>query len=155
MRKALKYIVIFLVVSFAVLQLFQIDRAAPPVVADRTLQAAVNVPADISQILGRSCNDCHSDQTQYPWYSYVQPIGWFLKDHIEEGKRELNFSVFNTYESKKKAKKLDEICEMVQEGSMPIASYTWIHGSAVLSKSDVQAICSWTEVAKANIKADQ
>lgn len=154
MRKILKVAVIGLAVVFVVLQFFQIDRASVPVVPNETLQAAVNVPADITQILGRSCNDCHTDQTRYPWYSYVQPAGWFLKDHIEEGKRELNLSVFNTYEPKRKVRKLEEMCEMVQAGSMPLPSYTWIHGSAVLSKSDVQAICDWAEKEKVKISVE-
>jgi hypothetical protein len=154
MRKVLKVIVILIAVCLIVLQFFQIDRAAVPVIPTQTLKAAVNVPPDVSQMLVRSCNDCHSDQTQYPWYSYFQPVGWFVKGHIEDGKKELNFSKFNTYEPKKKVRKLEEICEMVQDGSMPLPSYTWIHRSAVLTNSDAQALCDWVDVEKAKIRVE-
>jgi hypothetical protein len=151
MKKALKIVAIVLAVGFVVLQVFQIDKANPPIVEAETLEAAVNVPADISQIMGRSCNDCHSNKTVYPWYTSIQPNGWFMKDHIDEGRRELNFSVFKTYSQKKKIKKLEEICEQVSEGDMPLPSYLWIHGDASLSDSDRRALCDWANEARARL----
>jgi hypothetical protein len=145
MKRILKVILIFTAVVFAVMQFFRIDQYAEPIVQSETLQAAAPVPADISQILARSCNDCHSNQTSFPWYANIQPAGWFLAGHIDEGRRELNFSKFNTYDAAKKSRKLDEICDQVKAGSMPLPSYLWIHGEAVLSQSDAQALCDWTE----------
>ncbi|MFN2501974.1 MAG: heme-binding domain-containing protein [Pyrinomonadaceae bacterium] len=144
LKKVIKIAVVVLAGAFIVIQFFGIDKANPPVNSDDTLEAAVAVPADISMILARSCNDCHSNKTTYPWYSHVQPFSWFLKDHIDEGRRELNFSVFNTYSNEKKAKKLDEICQEVGSAAMPLPSYLWIHGDAVLSASDATALCDWT-----------
>jgi hypothetical protein len=138
-----------LVIGFVVIQFFQIDRAVPAVVASETLEAAVPVPPDVSMVLNRSCSDCHSNQTVYPWYTRIQPVGWFMKDHIDEGRRELNLSVFNTYNSRKKGKKLEEICEQVTKGEMPLPSYLWIHGDAVLKDTEIKAICDWTETARA------
>lgn len=117
----------------------------------QTVQAAVEVPADITQILGRSCNDCHSNQTTYPWYAYIQPAAWFLQGHINEGRSELNFSKFNTYDAAQQLRKLEEICEEVRAGTMPLPSYLWIHRDAVLSPSDVEALCDWTKQAAERI----
>src|SRR4051812_42328978 len=113
-KKVLKVIVILLVVGLVVIQFFRIDRANPPIDPSQTLEASTNVPPDISVILARSCNDCHSNQTTYPWYAYIQPTGWFLKSHIDDGRRHLNFSIWNTYDAKKKKKKLEEICDEVE-----------------------------------------
>ena len=151
MKKAIKIFAIVLAVAFLILQVFQIDKANPPVVESETLEAAINVPADISQIIARSCNDCHSNKTVYPWYTSLQPNGWFMRDHIDDGRRELNFSVFNTYTQTKKLKKLEEICEQVNAGEMPLPSYLWIHGDAALSESDRQALCDWANEARARL----
>src|SRR5207253_7873948 len=119
-----------------------------------TLEAAVAVPPDISFILSRSCNDCHTNNTIYPWYSYIQPAGWFLKNHIDEGRRHLNFSVFNTYTPNKKAKKLEEICEQIDSGEMPLPSYLWLHGNAVLKDTEAKALCDWANQEKARIQPE-
>ena len=150
-KKIVLIVVAVLAVAFIVIQFFQIDRTVPPVAASDTLQAAVQVPPDIDMILNRSCSDCHSYQTVYPWYTRIQPVGWFMGDHIEEGRRHLNLSVFNTYPAKKKIKKLEEICEEVTPRDMPLPSYLWIHRDAVLSDSEIKALCDWTETAKATI----
>lgn len=151
-KKILKIVVLALVVGFVVMQFFGIDKTNPPIVPSETLEAAVVVPADISQILGRSCNDCHSNRSVYPWYSYIQPSGWFLKGHIDDGRQELNFSTFNTYSPQRKSKKLEEICEQVESKEMPLPSYLWIHRESVLSASDAKALCDWAKEAGANSK---
>lgn len=142
-KKISKILVLVIIAGAAVVQFFRIDRTNPPIVESETLEAAVAVPADISQIIGRSCNDCHSHKTIYPWYSHIQPSGWFLRDHVDHGRSHLNFSVFNTYDTKKKEKKLEEICEQVESTEMPLPSYLWLHGDAVLSQSDAKALCDW------------
>lgn len=151
LKKILKITAICLILAFIVIQFFAIDKANPPVNEGEALEAVVAVPADVSQILSRSCNDCHSHKTIYPWYSYVQPSGWFLRGHIDDARRHLNFSKFATYEPKKQAKKLEEICEEVEAGAMPLPSYLWIHGDAVLSKSDAAALCAWAKEARSRM----
>jgi len=153
MKRAVKIVAIVLVAGFVVIQFFPIDQTNPPIVAAETIEAGTVVPADISEILGRSCVDCHSNNTRYPWYSNVQPSAWFLKDHIDEGRRELNFSVFNTYTAKKKAKKFQEICEQLEAGEMPIPSYVWIHRDAALSDSDRTTLCEWAKAEQAKLDA--
>lgn len=151
MKKTIKIAAIVIVISLVVIQFFQIDKSSSAVVQAETLEAAVSVPPDIKLILGRSCNDCHSNTTVYPWYSNIQPAGWFLKSHIDDGKRHLNFSVFNTYAEKKKAHKLEEICEMVESKQMPLPSYLWIHRDAVLKDPEARALCDWANQEKAKI----
>ena len=148
-----KIVVVVLAAVFVVLQFFQIDKTNPAIVEAETLEAVVAVPPDIALIMGRSCNDCHTHKTLYPWYANVQPAGWFLKDHIDEGKRKLNLSLFNTYDAEKKAKKLDEICEMVESGEMPLPSYLWIHRDSVLSENEKKALCDWTKEAIGRLEA--
>ena len=145
MKRFIKIALLILAIAFIGIQFFQIDKTNPPVVEGQTLESAVAVPADIAFVLGRACNDCHTNKTNYPWYSYIQPSGWFLKDHVNEGRRELNFSEFAAYEPRKRKKKLEEICEQVESGEMPLPSYLWIHRESVLSESDKKAICDWSK----------
>ena len=152
MKKMIKIVLVILVAVFVIIQFFQIDKTNPSIVESETLEAAVNVPADISQIIGRSCNDCHSNKTIFPWYTSIQPAGWFMKDHVDHGRSHLNFSVFNTYPPKQKAHKLEEICEMMEAAAMPLPSYLWLHGDAVLSKSDAKTLCDWATLEKTKLE---
>ena len=152
-KKIIKVVLIVLVLGFVVIQFFRIDKTNPPVNAAETLEASVNVPPDIKLILGRSCNDCHTNLTTYPWYTNIQPSGWFLKDHVDDGRKELNFSVWSTYTPKRKAKKLEEICEQVTRGEMPLSSYLWIHWDSKLREGDAQALCDWAKAEQAKIEA--
>ena len=151
-KKILKVAAIAIVIGFITLQFFQIDKTNPPIVESETLEAAVAVPPDVALIMGRSCNDCHTNKTVYPWYANIQPAGWFVKDHIDEGKRKLNLSKFNTFDTKKKIKKLEEICEKVESSEMPLPSYLWIHRYAALSESERKALCDWTKQAIAALE---
>jgi cytochrome c553 len=144
MKKVLKIIAVVIALAFIVIQFFRPDFTNPPVNSAEVIQ----VPENVGAILKRSCNDCHSNETAYPWYSHVQPSAWFLADHIEEGRRELNFSVWNTYEKGKKERKLEEICEQVKYKTMPLPSYLWIHWGAKLSDADIKTLCDWTEQMK-------
>ena len=151
MKKALKIIAIVLVVAFIAIQLVRPDFTNPPVNQTETLLAAPEVPENVKAILSRSCADCHSNETVLPWYSKIQPSAWFLKGHIDEGRRELNLSLWKTYESRRQRKKLGEICEQVKERLMPLPSYLWIHWDAKLSDADIKTLCDWTESESAKI----
>ena len=144
-KKILKITIILLVLGFLVSQFIRPDFTNPPIAASETLAASTALPADVQMVLARSCNDCHSNQTTYPWYSSVTPFNWFLADHIAEGREELNFSKWNTYGTDKKIKKLEEICEVIESAEMPLPSYLWIHRDAVLSESESRLLCEWTK----------
>ena len=152
MKKIVLLVFGVLLAAFIVIQFFRIDTTPIPVVQADTIQSAVTVPPDIDMVLTRSCGDCHTNSTVYPWYSQVQPVAWWLGNHIAEGRGELNFSTFNTYNARRKKKKLEAICEQVKSSEMPLPSYTWIHRDAILTDSEKQAICQWTETASAEVK---
>jgi hypothetical protein len=151
LKKALKIIALIIVAGLVIIQFFRIDKANPPIVESETLEAAVSVPPDVTLILGRSCNDCHSHKSIYPWYSNVQPVAWWLKDHINDARRHLNFSVFNTYTKKKQHHKLEEVCDEVKAGKMPLPSYVWGHSEAALSDSEKQTLCDWANAERERI----
>jgi hypothetical protein len=153
MKKILKVVMIVLVLGFIVLQFFRPNRTNPPIVEAETLEATTHVPADVAAILNRSCGDCHSHKTTYPWYSNISPASLFLVNHIEHGRSHLNFSVWNTYDKKKKSHKMEEIQEQVEGGMMPLGSYLWIHRNAVLSESEARALIDWTVKVREDLAA--
>ena len=104
---------------------------------------SVNVPDDIKNILEKSCYDCHSNNTNYPWYTNIQPVGWWLNYHVNEGLDELNFSKFNTYKLRRKLKKLEEISKQIKEQEMPLSSYTLIHKNAILTEKEQNLMIQW------------
>jgi hypothetical protein len=152
MKKILKIIAVVLAIAFLAVQFYRPDRANPPTIQAETLEATTDVPENVSRILTRSCNDCHSNETVYPWYSNVSPFSWLLANHINEGRRELNFSVWNTYTAKRKRRKYDEICEQATSGAMPHDQYLWLHREARLSAEDVKLLCDWADTEKVKIK---
>ena len=151
MKKALKVIAILFIVGFVGIQFIRPDFTNPPVNEAETHEATMQVPENVKAILNRSCADCHSHATKYPWYSNIQPSAWFLQDHIDHGRRELNLSVWKTYEPRKQRRKLSQICEEVQSRHMPLPSYLWIHWDAKMSDADIKTLCDWTDAESAKI----
>lgn len=145
LKRIVQVVVIVLFAAFILIQFFRPGLTNPPVVKGETLQDSTQIPENVNALLNRSCNDCHSNETVYPWYSKIQPAAWFLRDHIDEGRREMNFSVWNTYETRKKLRKLEEVCEQIQSKEMPLPSYLWMHGDAELSDEEIKIICDWTQ----------
>ena len=101
------------------------------------------VPTQIGSVLKRSCYDCHSNNTEYPWYSYIQPMGWLLNKHIREGKKSLNFSEFGTYSERKQVSKLKSIAKQIEQNKMPLASYTMVHPNAILTSQEKNLIITF------------
>lgn len=154
MKRILKIgaIVLFLIV--VAIQFIRPSFSNPPIVPGQPIEDSVFVPAEVQMVMSRSCNDCHSNKTLYPWYSQITPFSWFLAGHIEDGRRELNFSEWGSYTSKKKIHKLEEICEMVEGGAMPLPSYLWIHRDAALNADQQKMLCEWAKAEKAKIPAE-
>ena len=152
-KNILKAVVILIVLAVLVLQFFRIDKTNLPVAQAETLEATTVVPPDISLIIGRSCNDCHSNLTRYPWYSNIQPMAWMLKNHIDDGRRNLNFSVWSTYSPQRQSKKFEQICDEVTSKDMPLPSYLWIHRDAVMSDGESKALCDWAKGEQARVDA--
>lgn len=128
-----KNIGIFLVFLFLLIQSFRIDKNTEPVnpVTDFIVLTSAN--AEVANTLKIACYDCHSNQPTYPWYTNIAPVSWWIKHHIDEGSHHLNFSIWGTYKDKRKHHKLEECIEMVEDGEMPMSSYTLMHGEAKLT----------------------
>lgn len=153
MKKVLKILFIVLAIAFISIQFFRPERTNPPVVEAETLKANTKIPENVEAILNRSCKDCHSNETVYPWYSNIAPVSWSVVDHIRVGREKLNFSKWGTYSQRKKERKLEEICEEVEEGEMPHYQYLWVHWDATLTKSDVEVLCEWTKNEKLKLES--
>ena len=107
------------------------------------IEAHVQVDPNVGAILNRSCYDCHSNKTRWPWYSNVAPVSWFVIDHVNEGRHDLNFSEWGKYSRQDQKAQLGQLCELITEGWMPLTSYTPLHPSAKLSDEDKKLLCSW------------
>ena len=153
MRKILKWTLIVVGLVFIGLQFTNPARTNPPFDQSQTLQATTAVPPDVSANFARSCNDCHSNQTNWRWYTYVAPVSWFTVGHVNEGRAELNFSEWGRYRQRMKETRLKAICVQCQGGTMPLASYTFVHRDVRLSSEEVKAICAWTEKARKELEA--
>jgi hypothetical protein len=132
-RFTAKSIAIFLVLFFLLIQSFRIDKTTQPVDPAADFMSLTSANADVSKTLKLACYDCHSNQPDFPWYTNVAPVSWWIKHHIDEGSHHLNFSIWGSYSEKKKNHKLDECVEMVEEGEMPMISYTTMHKEAKLT----------------------
>jgi len=145
LRRKLKWIAIAIAVIFIGLQFTTPRHTNPPVDAAQTLTATTAVPPDISAVFARSCNDCHSNQTNWRWYTYVAPVSWFTVGHVNEGRKELNVSEWGRYGKRMKDTRLKAICAQARGGTMPLASYAFVHRDTKLSPDEVKKICDWTE----------
>lgn len=138
-----KKIFLALVIVFIAIQFIQPPRNRNGQVLHADITKTVNVPDNVLIIFQKACYDCHSDNTRYPWYMNLQPMGWVMAYHIKTGKGNLNFSEFGSYSKRKQANKLRAIGKSIQEGSMPISSYTSMHADAKLSEENKKMILSW------------
>lgn len=111
------------------------------------------IPADVNVILKKACNDCHSNYTVYPWYDNIQPVAWWLNNHIEEGKEHLNFSDFGSRRIAFQYKRLDDCNEEIKNGDMPLDSYLWIHKDAKLTDEEKQKLYAYFNSIRDTIKA--
>ncbi len=132
-RITIKNIAVVLLLLFLFIQSFRIDKTTQPVDASKDFIALTSANAEVANTLKIACYDCHSNQPTYPWYTNIAPLSWWIKHHIDEGSHHLNFSEWGTYKDKRKHHKLEECIEMIEEGEMPMSSYTIMHGDAKLT----------------------
>ena len=139
-----KKVLLILGAILIIIQFFRPEKnTSPQLITEEDISKSVTIPDDLHQTFIKKCYDCHSNQTKYPWYFNIQPVAWWLSYHVNEGKDELNFSAFKTYDQKKATHKLEEIGEMIEEGEMPLKSYTLIHTDTKITPDDKQAINAW------------
>ena len=125
------------------IQFIQPARNYNRVKSNSDLGRLYEIPDSISQLLIIACNDCHSNNTRYPWYSNVQPVGWILAKHIRNGKADLNFDEFGSYSNRKQKNKVKAIVNQIRDDNMPLCSYTLMHKDARLSEKEKQLIINW------------
>lgn len=150
MRNKIKLGIIVFAVLIFVIQFVPVERDNPEFNAAGEIQATV----DVKTILKSSCYDCHSNETVWPLYSYIAPVSWLVANDVKEGRRELNFSEWNTYEQKKKNKKAEEIKEEILEGKMPMPIYTYIHQDAKLTDLQKSILIDWFSSINLNTAAE-
>lgn len=131
--------------AFLAIQLIRPEMSNPPVDPGQDFQQVYQPPSDVQAVLKTACYDCHSNETQYPWYSQIAPVSWWLSGHIREGREKLNFSTIGALPAGDRAEALGEAAEAVQEGEMPLNSYTWTHPGARLSDAQRNMLVSWFE----------
>lgn len=153
LKLILKVLLSVVVVALIVIQFFRPVKNADAEIAEEHITAKFQIPEDVQQVLKVSCYDCHSNTTHYPWYSNVQPVAWFLDDHVREGKRELNFSKFATYPAWRQYKKFKEIGKELKEEEMPLFSYTLVHRDAALSEEQRLSLQNWAASAMKEMEA--
>ena len=143
MKNILKKILIALVVIFIIIQFIRPSKNLNNAVSGKDITVLYTVPDSVQLILQKACYDCHSNNTRYPWYFNIQPVAWWMNDHINEAKNELNFSEFGSRTLAKQAKKMKKTAKEVEEGGMPLDSYTWIHKDAILTDREKRILISW------------
>ncbi|HEY3429335.1 MAG TPA: heme-binding domain-containing protein, partial [Cyclobacteriaceae bacterium] len=139
-----KKILVGIVMLVVIMQLLQPTRNISEGPSENDISRVYAIPENVQHIFETKCYDCHSNNTRYPWYIHIQPIGWWMASHIKDAKDELNFSEFKTYNAKRSNHKLQEIAEVVTEGEMPLKSYIWLHADAKVTPEEVKAINDWT-----------
>lgn len=143
--KIVKKIAIALLVVLVGIQFFRPEKNQAEGDYVAAFVAETQPSPEVQGILKSACYDCHSANTNYPWYSNVAPISYWLADHIEEGKEHLDFSDWANYTAKKKDHKLEELVEEVKEGEMPLNEYTWTHADARLTQEQITTLLTWAE----------
>ncbi len=141
MKPSAGTLIVGLVGLFVLMQVVIPAKTNPPSEPAMSLKAARPAQAAAVAVLERSCRDCHSNDTTWPWYSHVAPVSWLVARDVNEGRREFNMSEFGTWNAKKQQHKLEEACTQVKEGEMPMWIYVVQHAEAKLQPGDVELIC--------------
>jgi len=152
MKRIFKKLGIVLVIAFIIMQFFRPDKNNDGYESFSDFEKETKVSHEVLSILKKNCFDCHTNQTRYPWYAEVAPVSYWLNDHIIHGKKHFNMSEWNSYSVKKKSKKMDELIEEIEEGEMPLNSYTWIHGS--ITKEEKEILVQWATMTILNYEED-
>jgi len=150
----MKKILVVLLVAFIMIQFFPIDKTNKPVNPGMDFLKIKKTSPEISKLISNSCYDCHSDETKYPWYSSISPVSWWLINHVDEGRKHLNFSIFATYEPKRQIHKMEECVEMLEKHEMPLESYYLGHQDAKITDAERQELIQYfkREIEETKIK---
>jgi Haem-binding domain len=152
MKRIIRIVLIILLIALIVIQFIRPQKNISDGIAVTDISTKYAIPSAVHGILKVSCNDCHTNNSLYPWYWNFQPVAWFMNGHIEEGKRHLNFSNFASYKIGKQYKLFDNISKEIKGGDMPLTSYTLIHRDAILNDAQKTAILNWAAASRKQIE---
>ncbi len=147
----IRKILVFLLIALIVIQFIRPARNNGMAAAPTDITHYVTVPDTVLHLLKHSCYDCHSNHTEYPWYTNINPVGFWMKGHIDDGKRAINFSDLSSFDKRKLDHRLGDISEQVENHEMPLSSYTIIHTSAKLTDGQIELIKAWTDSARRQV----
>ena len=142
-KKLIRPILLATLAILIIIQFFQIDKVNPPVTQSQDFIQVTNPPAEVANLLKVACYDCHSYTTKYPWYTNIQPVAWWIKGHVDNGNKKLNYSIWNTYDTKKKIHKIEEMIEVTEEKRMPLLSYMVAHQEGWLDENQRKILVDW------------
>jgi len=142
MKRILRYVLIGLGVLFVAIQFIPVERSNPPVTG------LVDAPEEVLTTLRRSCWDCHSNETEWPWYSYVAPVSWRVAQHVRMGREHVNFTEWDSYDAEELDEAFEEIAEEIEKRGMPLGDYLLVHRNAKLTTADRERLISWAESAR-------
>lgn len=145
MKRSVKLIGLLLIVVLIILQFFQPEKNQGSDTQVNDLLLVASVPDSLASVLRTACYDCHSNQTEYPWYSRISPLSWYLDKHIRKGKEDLNLSEYGLLEKADKIGALSDIYDVMEAGTMPLQSYMLIHRDARISQEEINALIDWTD----------
>ena len=150
MGRLFKRLILIGLVVFVVIQVVRPARTNPPSDPAKAITTRLAVPADVTAVFDRSCRNCHSHQTVWPWYSNVAPISWDVINHVNDGRGSMNWSDWPAG-PEEAGELLDAICDEVKKGHMPIPRYTWLHTEARLTDADRKRLCDWSTKAASDL----
>ena len=140
-----KLFLILPIVVLIILQFFQPEKNQGSIARENDLLQVASVPDSLAAILINSCYDCHSNHTEYPWYSNISPVSWYLHKHLIEGKEDLNLSEFGSLSNAEKIGALSDILDVLEAGTMPLPSYQFIHKDARMTQREIDALMDWAD----------
>lgn len=149
----LKKILIVLLIALVIIQFIHPKHNTASGAQSNYVGNKYTVPANVQSILAKACNDCHSNNTRYPWYSKIQPVDWWLANHVKDGKKELNLDEYTNRSLRFQYHKMEEIAEQVKSGEMPLNSYTWMHKDAILTEAEKTALIEWADNVRDSMQA--
>lgn len=149
--KILKWFLIFVACLFLVAQFIRPARTNPAVDESQTIFARTQMTPQVTAIFNRSCVDCHSNKTVWPWYSNVMPVSFFLVGHVNHGRSAMNLSEWGRLDRDRQDRRLRQICDEVSDGAMPLSSYTPLHPNSRLSAEDKKTLCDWTDAERGRV----
>lgn len=145
MKKIIKIIIFVLILAFVVIQFFRPERTTTEVYGENHITKQMDVPDNVHRILKRSCFDCHSDHTIWPWYTNVAPASWLVAKDVRGGRAKMNFSEWGKISESKRESRLESICEEINDDEMPLKEYLLLHNDARLSPEEKDILCAWVE----------